>query len=520
MSLTKENSASIENSVKHNSIKYNVKHNKKHRKYSTGKYNTGKYNTELCDDKLTFQECELAILRHAVDETEKIQGEKKAQSEDVKKIIEIVEDFLLKKRLICYGGTAINNILPKYAQFYNKDIEIPDYDFFSPNALIDAKELADIYYSAGYSDVEAKSGVHPGTYKVFVNFIPVADITFLEKSLFDAIGRESISVAGIRYAPPNYLRMSMYLELSRPAGDVSRWEKVLKRLTLLNKYYPLAKIDCEAVDFQRELESNQENSEKIYFAVRDTFIEQGVIFFGGYASSLYSKYMPENQKKLIRKIPDFDVLSEEPERCASIVLERLEEIGIKKVKQIIHPAVGEIIPERIEIRVDKDTIAFIYQPIACHNYNTIEMNEKEINVATIDTMLSFYLAFIYADEYSYFKERILCMAKFLFEVEEKNRLEQKGLLKRFSIKCYGEQPTMEDIRAEKAKKFKELKRGTPEYEMWFLKYSPKDILSKDSKKGEPLQQGSPLSPKKTKTISKKKNKRKNKTHKLSTIFHF
>ena len=39
----------------------------------------------------------------------------------------------------------------------------------------------------------------------------------------------------IYYAPPNFLRMSMYLELSRPDGDVSRWEKVLKRLILLNK---------------------------------------------------------------------------------------------------------------------------------------------------------------------------------------------------------------------------------------------------------------------------------------------
>ena len=50
--------------------------------------------------------------------------------------------------------------------------------------------------------------------------------------------KDSIQVAGILYAPPNYLRMGMYLELSRPAGDTSRWEKVLKRLTLLNKNYP------------------------------------------------------------------------------------------------------------------------------------------------------------------------------------------------------------------------------------------------------------------------------------------
>ena len=30
----------------------------------------------------------------------------------------------------------------------------------------------------------------------------------------------------------------MFLELSRPMDDVSRWEKVLKRLTLLNLYNP------------------------------------------------------------------------------------------------------------------------------------------------------------------------------------------------------------------------------------------------------------------------------------------
>ena len=34
---------------------------------------------------------------------------------------------------------------------------------------------------------QRKAGVHHGTYKVYVNFIPVADITFLEKSLFKKV---------------------------------------------------------------------------------------------------------------------------------------------------------------------------------------------------------------------------------------------------------------------------------------------------------------------------------------------
>ena len=69
---------------------------------------------------------------------------------------------------------------------------ITDYDFYSPNALDDAKKLADIYYKAGFTEVEAKAGQHFGTYKVFVNFIPVADITNMDERLFKNVLRESI----------------------------------------------------------------------------------------------------------------------------------------------------------------------------------------------------------------------------------------------------------------------------------------------------------------------------------------
>lgn len=66
------------------------------------------------------------------------------------------------------------------------------------------------------------------------------------------------------------------------------------------------------------------------------------------------------------------------------------------------------------------------------------------------------------------------MAMFLFNVQEKNKLDQTGILKRFSIECYGKQPALEDIRAEKTSMFKELanKKGTREYDEWFLKYNP------------------------------------------------
>lgn len=83
----------------------------------------------ICKD-LNFSECELAILRMAIDKADKKIGRRNVNSDEVRKIIKMVEQFISQKKLICYGGTAINNILPQEDQFYNKDVEIPDYDFF------------------------------------------------------------------------------------------------------------------------------------------------------------------------------------------------------------------------------------------------------------------------------------------------------------------------------------------------------------------------------------------------------
>ena len=449
---------------------------------------------------LTFADCELAILRMAVDEAEEKMGKRVVNSSDVQKIIDIVEEFIRTKHLICYGGTAINNILPEEDRFYNKEAEVPDYDFFSQNALNDAKELANIYYKKGFIDVEAKSGQHYGTYKLFVNYMAVADITYLPKEIYSAIKSDAISVDGILYAPPNFLRMSMYLELSRPAGDISRWEKVLKRLALLNKNFPITDLNCNDVDFQRGME-NKEKEEKIYETIKNTLINQGVVFFGGFANTLYSQYMPKNLKKKLKDIADFDVLSNNPEATAEIVKERLGDNGIKNVKIIKQKAIGEIVPEHYEVKVGNDSVLFIYKPVGCHSYNILMMKGKKVKVATIDTMLSLYLAFLYANKpyYNQFIDRILCMSKFLFDVQQKNRLAQKGLLKRFSITCYGHQESVEEMKAEKAAKYKELKQSKNKREMeeWFLNYKPDDPTN--------VKKSIPKNAKKRKTRKTKKN---------------
>ena len=459
-----------------------AKRTRRARKFKKQRHNSSK--DYMCEKGKSLEDCELDIVRSAVDKAEQKKGRKMIMTPEIQNIVGIVENFLKKKKLICYGGTAINNILPVSDQFYNKEIELPDYDFYSMNAMDDAKELADIYFKAGFDEVQASSGQHYGTYKVYVNFIPIADITQLSSEIYKNIRKDAIRVAGIYYSPPNFLRMAMYLELSRPDGDVSRWEKVLKRLLLLTKNYPLKGKRCDEIEVQRHMENNKikQKQESIYTTVRDSLIDQGVIFFGAYANSLYLNYLPKKRRE--QYIPDFDVLSEDPETTTMILKERLQDEDIKGIKIRKHDKIGELVAKHYEVIVGDETVAFIYEPLACHSYNKITINNRKVNVATIDTMFSFFLAFYYSNRPYYDKNRIMCLCEQLFTIRRKHRLSQKGLLRRYTITCYGNQPTVEDMRALKAQKFEELKnkKNKKEYEQWFLRYTPRDVKKRATKK--------------------------------------
>ena len=199
---------------------------------------------------------------------------------------------------------------------------------------------------------------------------------------------------------------------------------------------------------------------------------------------------------------------------------RLTDEGIKHVKIVKRDAIGEIIAPHLQIMVGKDTVAFIYEPIACHSYNIVHVDGQEIKIATIDTMLSFYLAFLYSNRNYYDPNRILCMAQFLFDVQQQNRLEQRGLLKRFSINCYGHQQTLEEMRAQKSEKYKELKGKPkdPEYEQFFLRYRPADKLKNVGNNEAQAKEESRIN-KNKKTNKTNNNKNKTKKRKTSGIFN-
>jgi hypothetical protein len=420
----------------------------------------------LCKN-LSFEECEIAILNSSVQKVTQKQGAELMNEETTKRMIKIVETFLRQHDLLLYGGTAINAFLPASDKFYNYKYELPDYDAYSPTPIEHAKELADIYIKEGFRDVEAKAGVHHGTYKVFVNQNSIMDLTYLHPELFKSLFKQSKLTSGLYYVPPNFLRMSCYLELSRPMGDVSRWEKVYKRLSKLNKYYPLVFKKCNTVPKRRKF---NEEEILIFNTALHTLVKDDVVFIGAYANNLYTD---KSNVPNVENFPEFDVISLDTTKTCDMLMKAFKKEGLTPEMKT-HPPIGELIKEHYSISVNGEYVSFIYQPVGCHSYNVIkDKYNNTIKIGTIDTLFSYYLAFVYADREYFDPNRILCLCSILFKVQQDHRITNKKPLRRFGIDCYGKQPTLADVRQERMDKLNTLTPGTPEHEEWFLKYTPR-----------------------------------------------
>lgn len=374
-----------------------------------------------------------------------LESDKKAAANPItKQSLSIVHNFLKQHPVMCYGGTAINNLLPPEDRFYDPETTVPDYDFYSKTPQEHAMFLANQLSAAGIASVEVKPGMHLGTFKVFANYEGVADITHLDKDIFDRLWDENVVVEGIHYVTPNFLRMSMYLELSRPQGDVSRWKKVYQRLLLLNKHYPLV---CPMEEEPSDQE--EENRKEI-----ETFLKKhNVVLLGITASQIHEGKGPKWSTPV--------TILAEPETLAKLAE------GHKTEKEVG----SEILPSHVDILDEKGNILVrVHETAACHSYHEMA---NGIKVASIPTMLQFVFAYMYSgideDEITH----LMCVAQRLVDLANNKEKRRYALLT--PIDCLGTQETLIDMKKHKAELYNKLStnKSSAEFLKYFFSYNPK-----------------------------------------------
>ena len=394
-------------------------------------------------------------LQNAINENLKYQKKIKRKNYTKPELFNIINDYISKNELICYGGMAINNIIPESSERFYDEIDIPDYDCFTPNAIKDAKTLSQLL-RRNYENVEVKSAMFKGTYKIFVNFIPIVDLTQIEYNLFEKIKQTSLKIQDIYYASPNYLRMNIHLELSRPLGDVSRWIKIYQRLDLLNKYHPFI---------------YNKNISKTIVNYKDynklTELCKKWVILGEYAMKYFkfpSKYKSNSNIFILAHSLD----------------EIKNTLSQANLKYTIVSYSNKFINNFYEFKFNNESLLYVFITNSCQSYNEIKENGNTVKIANIDTILMIYYALSFIQPPNLNINNLLVYCYLLQNM--KNNINK--ITKRFSLPCVGKQSSFEDIRLERDNAYKLYKKNHSKklYNQYFFRYIPHDNPNRNTKK--------------------------------------
>jgi hypothetical protein len=377
---------------------------------------------------------QLEQLEKVVKEAQKRVDYTMAHDPEILKAINIVERFLRKKKRPCYGGQAINALLPKERQFYDKKFNIPDYDFFSPKPAEDIEELIQDLEDAGFEEIYKKMGVHDGTAKLYVNFVPIADISETGPGMYELMVKRARTVDGILYCDEDYLRMLMYLELSRPRGEVKRWSKVYERLTLLNDAYPPGRCNdvIKMVPIQRE-----DRKVCLEYCIRHKNVVVGpefLILMKDGQDTVSFKHLLNLDGPVIFFS---STVEQDMEDLKSILSDNdLVEIEYNKfpVDSIFNFAT---------IKRNSKPIALIFEEDACHSYTTLHIREgrEKMRLAMPDLYLHLYYSLMMYGrrEKEYFDNSFECLIQKIHAIVSKARNFPTRFLPAFGIQCSGHQ---------------------------------------------------------------------------------
>jgi len=283
----------------------------------------------------------------------------------------IVKNFIKKKGLKLYGGAAINMYMPIEDKFYDRG-SIPDYDVYSPTPWKDAVSLAKLMYRRGYKYVEIKAGIHKGTYKVFVNLWPVADITYISPKTFYKLKTRSFD--GLKVVTPSILISNTYLEIIKPYDNAFRWPKIATRQKLLLKWHnPIKKnLKCSKNIFINRKKYLSPLVIKLLEKTTTFISSHNLIHIGAVAYNTYMTIGGGNKRLFVTH---YEVLSENAHSDIQKLLTKLLPL-YKKLVVTTYINLDKIVNNVryaifATINKTKVPICFIYQLNSCTPYKYI-----------------------------------------------------------------------------------------------------------------------------------------------------
>jgi len=441
-------------------------------------------------------------LEVIADEADKIRTREETQLQKLdwkeyglKNPYEIVKEFIQEKGLKLYGGQALHEHLVKHKKGFYENWEFPDYDVFSPDAWNHAKELANRLYKMGYLFAEARSSIlndeHHQTYKVGVDMIPMLDLTQVgcsiekrEQKKCDKCGikskHENICISIFNNIPavsikdpssktktpkifketfnysnnkslypnklfvcsPEWLKSSMYRELSEPMSNPARWPKVGTRLKLFNKFYQTQFHSCSQKEYNNIVDNK---TKKILDFIGDYFKNKNFIHYGATAHNFFIKNTKSHGKLNVSDYKVYVINNTGAYKLLDILKKKFKSNNFKIYQRQLywkeHDDVETILTMKTKNNKYKNLATFIESDL-CLPY----VKYNGIKYATIDRLkYLYYYAKELPDLFKLTEENPLdynCLLKELINAEKqynKTKKRKKSKFRRFVVKCQGQE---------------------------------------------------------------------------------
>jgi hypothetical protein len=380
-----------------------------------------------------------------------------------------VLNFIKKKKLMLYGGFAINMLLPDKYKFYNKN-SINDYDCYSKQAEKDAYELAMYLHNKNYNYIQVKKALHENTFRVYAELIQVIDITSIDKVLYDNLYNVTLKERKtnmykyyknfeLYIVPFVLLKRNLYYELARPKGSYYRWDKIYTRINLLNKI----RINENTLK-KKQYVKIPDDLKNIINVLLNYIKTKEYPLVGNYALKLYKNIKDPNCCRINLLDNFFMIISYEYMKTTKDIIKLLKKNLDTKKYNIYYKKrdfLNEIMYNRTKIIIENIETNEYFPIINIVSTEKDCFAIKKINgytVGSLDTILFFFYSiyiiyFIYSKSENIMEETIYNIIEFEKFIE-KNK---KNISLRLSDICYGNHIYQREILKKQWKDKKEIK---------------------------------------------------------------
>lgn len=325
---------------------------------------------------------------------------------EISDVYSSIKNYIKKKGKIAYGGFAQNILLtaknPEESfykiidgAFYNWP-DVADMEFYSPTPMVDIIELTEELHAQGFKHVEGKEGMHPETYKIFVNFINYCDISYMPTNIYNNM--PVIDVNGIKCAHPHFMMVDAYRVLNDPMTSYWRLDKSIKRFQKLLKYYPLDQSFAnKTINFEQKVYPD------VLKVIRKKLIHMSDLVIVGFnAYNYYTKKVSEDL--VLNGYSYYEAISKDLHKDAHKTFKILtKKFGNKITTKEFYPFFS-FMDKRIEFYYDNTLVFRLFgNNERCTVYNYSENKKTHYgtyNLTFMYLLFDYFLAYIAKDKYN------------------------------------------------------------------------------------------------------------------------